>query len=176
GGADWLEQWLKAVAPEGQISLVGWLDKSKGASTINMASIAATVVRMHRIAVGSRAQFLAMNRAIGLHRVKPVIDRVFPFDDTVEAFRYYAAGKYFGKIVISQGGVATETAAFIAPSPRLRGEGCSAFQRRRMGEGDFPRALRIESPPHPTEHVEGPATPSPRMRKEGSDTSAEQAS
>jgi NADPH:quinone reductase-like Zn-dependent oxidoreductase len=59
-------------------------------------------VRMHRIAVGSRAQFLAMNRAIGLHRLKPVIDRVFPFADAAEAFRYYQAGKYFGKIVISQ--------------------------------------------------------------------------
>jgi NADPH:quinone reductase-like Zn-dependent oxidoreductase len=102
GGAGTLEQSLKAVAPEGEISLVGWLDKRQGASTINMASIAATVVRMHRIAVGSRAQFLAMNRAIGLHRLKPVIDRVFPFADAVEAFRYYEAGKYFGKIVISQ--------------------------------------------------------------------------
>jgi hypothetical protein len=33
-----------------------------------MRAISATVVRMHRIAVGSRTQFIAMNRAIGLHR------------------------------------------------------------------------------------------------------------
>jgi NADPH:quinone reductase-like Zn-dependent oxidoreductase len=58
---------------------------------------------MHRIAVGSRAQFIAMNRAIDLHRLKPVIDRVFPFGDAVEAFRYYEAGRCFGKVVITLG-------------------------------------------------------------------------
>jgi NADPH:quinone reductase-like Zn-dependent oxidoreductase len=35
--------------------------------------------------------------------LKPVIDRVFPFNDAIEAFRYYDAGKYFGKIVVSKG-------------------------------------------------------------------------
>jgi len=56
---------------------------------------------MHRIAVGSRAQFNSMNRAVAMHRLRPVIDRVFPFREAVEAFRYYEAGSYFGKIVIS---------------------------------------------------------------------------
>ena len=31
------------------------------------------------ISVGSRADFEAMNRAIALHRLRPVIDRRFPF-------------------------------------------------------------------------------------------------
>jgi NADPH:quinone reductase-like Zn-dependent oxidoreductase len=100
GGAGTLEKSLKAVALEGQISLVGGLANKNG-SMIDIGAISATVVRMHRIAVGSRAQFVAMNRAIGLHRMKPVIDRVFPFGDAIEAFRYYEAGKYFGKIVIA---------------------------------------------------------------------------
>jgi NADPH:quinone reductase-like Zn-dependent oxidoreductase len=100
GGAGTLEKSLKAVALEGQISVVGWL-ANKESSMIDVGAIAATVVRMHRIAVGSRAQFVAMNRAIGLHRLKPVIDRVFPFDAVIEAFRYYDARNYFGKIVIA---------------------------------------------------------------------------
>jgi NADPH:quinone reductase-like Zn-dependent oxidoreductase len=99
GGAGTLEKSLKAVAMEGQISMVGWL--AKDVSTIDIAAIAATVVRMRRIAVGSRAQFIGMNRAVALHRLKPVIDRVFPFRQAIEAFRYYEAGDYFGKIVIS---------------------------------------------------------------------------
>jgi NADPH:quinone reductase-like Zn-dependent oxidoreductase len=82
--------------------LVGGLANKNG-STIDVGAITPTVVRMHRIAVGSRAQFIAMNRAIGLHRLKPVIDRVFPFDDVIEAFRYYVAGKYFGRIVVAMG-------------------------------------------------------------------------
>jgi NADPH:quinone reductase-like Zn-dependent oxidoreductase len=99
GGAGTLAQSLKAVAFEGQISQVGWLDKS--ISTIDIAAISATVMTMRRIAVGSRAQFLAMNRAIATHELRPVIDRVFPFEEAVAAFRYYAQGQSFGKVVIS---------------------------------------------------------------------------
>lgn len=102
GGAGTLAKSLKAVATEGQISMVGWL-ATEGGSKIDAGAFAGTVVRIRRIAVGSRAQFIAMNRAIGLHRLKPVIDRVFPFDDAIDAFRYYDAGKYFGKIVIATG-------------------------------------------------------------------------
>jgi NADPH:quinone reductase-like Zn-dependent oxidoreductase len=102
GGAATLEKSLKAVAVEGHISLVGSI-AGRDVSEIDFGLITATVVRMHRIAVGNRAQFMAMNRAIALHRVKPVIDRVFSFSETMEAFRYYEAGSYFGKIVISQG-------------------------------------------------------------------------
>jgi NADPH:quinone reductase-like Zn-dependent oxidoreductase len=99
GGAGTLEKSLRAAALEGHISLVGWLDKD--VSTISIGAISATVVRMRRIAVGSRAQFIAMNRAIGLHRLKPVVDRVFPFSNAVDAFRYYRAGGGFGKVVIT---------------------------------------------------------------------------
>jgi len=42
-----------------------------------------------------------MNRAVDLHRVKPVIDKVFHFDEAREAFEYFARGKYLGKVVIS---------------------------------------------------------------------------
>jgi NADPH:quinone reductase-like Zn-dependent oxidoreductase len=101
GGAGTLEKSLKATAAEGQISIVGSL--AKETATINVNVISATVVKMHRIAVGNRAQFTSMNRAVALHRLKPVIDRVFPFREAIEAFRYYEAGSYFGKIVISNG-------------------------------------------------------------------------
>ncbi|MFB8009655.1 NAD(P)-dependent alcohol dehydrogenase [Nocardia sp. NPDC056000] len=56
---------------------------------------------VRRIAVGSRADFEAMNRTITDHRMRPLIDRVFPFDQAREAFRYYTEGDPFGKVVIS---------------------------------------------------------------------------
>ena len=43
--------------------------------------------------------FEDMNRAIGLHKLRPVIDRVFPFDER-EALRHLESGAHFGKIVI----------------------------------------------------------------------------
>jgi NADPH:quinone reductase-like Zn-dependent oxidoreductase len=42
-----------------------------------------------------------MNRAIAAHRGRPVIDRVFPLQDAVEAYRYFRDGNPFGKVVIS---------------------------------------------------------------------------
>jgi NADPH:quinone reductase-like Zn-dependent oxidoreductase len=55
---------------------------------------------IRRIAVGSRADYETMNRAIALHGTRPVIDRVFEFDETVEAYRYFRDGNPFGKVVV----------------------------------------------------------------------------
>jgi NADPH:quinone reductase-like Zn-dependent oxidoreductase len=101
GGPGTLERSLRSVAAGGQVSIVGWL--ASEVSTIDVSAIAVLVGTIRRIAVGSRAQFVDMNRAIALHRLAPVIDRVFPFGDAIPALRYYAAGQYFGKVVISRG-------------------------------------------------------------------------
>ncbi|MEW1736475.1 NAD(P)-dependent alcohol dehydrogenase [Nocardia beijingensis] len=55
---------------------------------------------IRRIAVGSRAHFEAMNRAIIAHRMRPVIDRVFAFAEAEAAYRYFRTGNPFGKVVI----------------------------------------------------------------------------
>jgi NADPH:quinone reductase-like Zn-dependent oxidoreductase len=57
-------------------------------------------VRVQGIFVGSREMFESMNRAIALHQTRPVVDRVFPFAEAVEALRYMESGAHFGKIVI----------------------------------------------------------------------------
>jgi NADPH:quinone reductase-like Zn-dependent oxidoreductase len=41
-----------------------------------------------------------MALAIGQHQVKPVIDRVFAFEELKEAMEYLRQGKHFGKICI----------------------------------------------------------------------------
>jgi NADPH:quinone reductase-like Zn-dependent oxidoreductase len=41
-----------------------------------------------------------MNRAISVHDLRPVIDRVFAFDETRQAFEHMASGSHFGKICI----------------------------------------------------------------------------
>jgi len=101
GGAGTLQNSLKSVAVQGQISWVGVL--ATGEPSISFSALRSAFANLRFIAVGSRAQFIAMNRAIAVNRLKPVIDRVFPFDEAVDAFRYYQAGKFFGKIVIKHG-------------------------------------------------------------------------
>ena len=44
--------------------------------------------------------FEQMNRAIALHRLKPVIDRVFGFAQFGDALRYMESGAHFGKVVV----------------------------------------------------------------------------
>jgi hypothetical protein len=43
------------------------------------------------------------NPAIALSGLKPVIDKVFSFDDVTAAYRYLQSAQHFGKIVIRLG-------------------------------------------------------------------------
>jgi NADPH:quinone reductase-like Zn-dependent oxidoreductase len=101
GGAGTLARSIRCLAADGQISLVGGL--STDTAPLDPGALNGFVGAIRRIAVGSRAQFVAMNRAIELHRLRPVIDRVFGFRDAPDAFRYHAAGQAFGKVVIQVG-------------------------------------------------------------------------
>ena len=57
-------------------------------------------VRLQGIFVGSREMFENMNRAIALNALKPVIDRIFPFEEAREALAHMESGSHFGKIVL----------------------------------------------------------------------------
>jgi NADPH:quinone reductase-like Zn-dependent oxidoreductase len=47
------------------------------------------------ISVGSRQMFVAMNRAIAVSGLKPIIDKVFSFDDVPAAYRYLQSAQHF---------------------------------------------------------------------------------
>lgn len=99
GGAGTLPQSLKAVRTGGVISLIGVLSGSGG--EVNPLPILMRAIRVHGIYVGSRTMFEAMNRAIALNRLHPVVDQVFPFRDFPEALRHMESGSHFGKVVVS---------------------------------------------------------------------------
>jgi NADPH:quinone reductase-like Zn-dependent oxidoreductase len=61
----------------------------------------AAILTVKGIAVGSRDQFEALNRAIEATNVKPVISRTFPFERAAEAFTLMDQGGHFGKICIN---------------------------------------------------------------------------
>lgn len=99
GGAGTLEQSLKAVRVGGEVSVIGVL--SGVASELNIIPILMQQLRLQGILVGSRESFERMNRAFAAHRIRPVVDRVFSFDETPDAFRYLASGEHLGKICLS---------------------------------------------------------------------------
>ena len=53
--------------------------------------------RIQGVFVGPRETFMDMNRAIAQQKMKPVVDKVFPFEEAREALEFAAAGKHFGK-------------------------------------------------------------------------------
>ncbi len=48
----------------------------------------------------TRADFEAMNRFMSEHKIRPVIDRMFPLEQAPQAFAFMDNGSYLGKIVI----------------------------------------------------------------------------
>ncbi len=97
GGAGTLAQSLRAVRMGGRISLIGVLS---GAGQVNPTPILMKNVCVQGIFVGSRVMFEAMNRAIQLHQLQPVVDRVFGFNEIREAMQYMESGAHVGKICI----------------------------------------------------------------------------
>lgn len=98
GGPGTLEKSIKSTAFEGQISLIGGL--ADQVSTVDFNSLVSNVYSLWSIAVGNREQFEAMNRFISEYRLKPVIDRIFDFDEAGSALRYFKEQPKFGKVVI----------------------------------------------------------------------------
>lgn len=97
GGAGTLDKSLQSARVSGRVSLIGVLG---GAGDVNYVNVLQKSIDVQGIYVGSREMFEAMNQAIALHQIKPVVDKVFPFDEAQAAYRYLQSGSHFGKIVI----------------------------------------------------------------------------
>jgi NADPH:quinone reductase-like Zn-dependent oxidoreductase len=98
GGPGTLEQSIRATRVGGRISLIGILTGVAGA--VNPTAIMRSSICLQGIYVGSREMCDALNRAIALHGLEPVIDRVFDFDEARAAFQHMKAAGHFGKIVV----------------------------------------------------------------------------
>ena len=101
GGADTFSKSLRALAMGGTVSVIGGV--SGFTSEVALRDILGRSAVIRGIFVGNRDMFAAMNRAIWQQRLKPVIDRVFPFGEAPAAYRYQQSGAHFGKVVVRAG-------------------------------------------------------------------------
>jgi NADPH:quinone reductase-like Zn-dependent oxidoreductase len=101
GGEKTLEQSLRAVRPGGTLALIGVLSGPRLAAPLGL--VVTRQVRLQGITVGHRDGFEAMVRAIAQHRLEPVVDRVFAFEELPQALAYLRSGRHFGKICIRHG-------------------------------------------------------------------------
>lgn len=100
GGTGTLTKSVKAVRVGGHIALIGALDM---AGEFNPVPVFMKGIRMQGIFVGSREMFEGLNAMIAESQLKPVIDRLFEFEEAREALKYMESGSHFGKIVIKIG-------------------------------------------------------------------------
>ncbi len=101
GGPGTLNKTLEAVRYAGSISLMGVLTGL--ADAVATGLILTKNIKIQGTYVGSVELFEDMNRAIALHNLKPVIDRVFPLEKARDALAHLESGRHFGKVVVSVG-------------------------------------------------------------------------
>lgn len=98
GGPSTLAQSLIAARIGGHIAMIGILSGMTG--MLPLLSIVTRELRLRGLTVGSRRDQVEMIRAIDATGMQPVIDVHFPLEEIVEAFRYQASNRHFGKICI----------------------------------------------------------------------------
>src|SRR3954467_754765 len=97
GGFGTLPQSMQAVGFGGEIAIIGALTRGESTPPALMFKGAS----LRGIMVGSREMAIQLNRAILASDIHPVIDKVFPFEEAAEAYRYQSSPDLFGKVVIS---------------------------------------------------------------------------
>lgn len=101
GGPATFAQSLIASTLYGHIVLLTLQDAKGGSIQLPAALYQRSLATISRLFVGSRTNLEAMLRAVSMHRLKPVIDKVFPFTEAGDAYRYFQQGDVFGKVVIT---------------------------------------------------------------------------
>lgn len=95
-GPDTISRSVLATKGGGQVHLIG----TRGTGTLDVAQILRSRVTIRSVGVGSQQTFDKMNSSISLHKLRPIIDRVFPFSKAEDAMGYLKSGSHFGKVVI----------------------------------------------------------------------------
>lgn len=99
GGGGTLAKSMASVAAGGHIALVGVLT-GFGPPTESLFPVLAKNATLSGIYVGSRDQFVELNKFLSRHQIRPVVDRVVPFDDAAAAFAHLKSAGHVGKVVI----------------------------------------------------------------------------
>ncbi|MBN3725097.1 zinc-dependent alcohol dehydrogenase family protein [Burkholderia sp. Ac-20379] len=102
-GGDGINRSVAATRVQGTIAQVGFLTGQVAALELMPLIFRQTTLR--GIAVAPRSAFERMNPFLETHRIAPVVDRVYGFDEAVQAFEHLARGP-FGKVVIKVAGTA----------------------------------------------------------------------
>jgi NADPH:quinone reductase-like Zn-dependent oxidoreductase len=97
-GGDNVARSIAAVRIGGTVSLIGFLDDTRG--VLDLPAAFGRVVSLNCISVGSRSAFEALVAATEVQRLRPVVSRVFAIDEIHAAYEHLASGTHIGKVAI----------------------------------------------------------------------------
>ncbi|PPQ83214.1 alcohol dehydrogenase [Psilocybe cyanescens] len=101
GGEGTLARSLNAVRVNGTVAVIGFISKDTSDANFVLPVITRSIL-VRGVYIGPVSEFVNMNRLINANpdKTKPVIDRVFSFNEAVEAYAHLESQKHVGKIVI----------------------------------------------------------------------------
>lgn len=99
GGQDTLGHSVAAAAVNGRIVIIG-VTPGQNSPIPNYISFITKNITIKGIANGSRAMFVNYINALAANDSTAFISKTFDFDDAPEAYRFQAAAKHIGKVLI----------------------------------------------------------------------------
>ena len=99
GGASSLNESVRATAVGGAVGIVGLVGGLM--ATINLAEILQRNLRLDGIETGSREMLEAMIAWFEQKGIVPIVDRVFPFEESGAALKYLQEVRHMGKVCIA---------------------------------------------------------------------------
>ena len=103
GGQGTLSRSVTSARFGGAIALIGGVSGFGTDPAFSPMSLIMGAKRMEGVYVGSQQMLQQLASFVGITGIKPVVDKVFAFDDAPEAYRHLESGKHFGKVVIRVG-------------------------------------------------------------------------
>uniref|UniRef100_A0A8H8CJD8 Alcohol dehydrogenase-like C-terminal domain-containing protein n=1 Tax=Psilocybe cubensis TaxID=181762 RepID=A0A8H8CJD8_PSICU len=101
GGQGTLPRSLNAVRIGGSVAAIGFLSKDTSGLDFVLPVIMKSIL-VRGVYIGPVSEFINMNRLIEANpeKTRPVINKVFNFDQAVDAYAYLKSQQHVGKIVI----------------------------------------------------------------------------
>ena len=104
GGAQTLYKSLDCIAFGGLISCIGYVSgkeetDEKPKLNLNLLALRRNVT-LKGIINGPRDRFVEMCNFYAKHKIHPVVDKTFSFEEADQAVKYLYSGSHFGKVVV----------------------------------------------------------------------------
>ncbi|KAI9925454.1 hypothetical protein ASPWEDRAFT_113960 [Aspergillus wentii DTO 134E9] len=103
GGSETLKKSFDSIAFGGLINCIGYVsgkvDAADDRTNVNLLVLRRNLT-LKGIINGPKDRFEEMVEFYEKHQIKPVVNRVFSFEEAKEAFKFLASGGHFGKVVI----------------------------------------------------------------------------